>query len=79
MKKPTILLTGVALAATLPLTALAQDKEPVKIALVTSKGAHGVPGSAIVVLAATLHAIPAIPAIADIGAATSTTANGDGD
>ena len=37
MKKPTILLTGVALAATLPLTALAQDKEPVKIALVTSK------------------------------------------
>lgn len=37
MKKPTILLTGVALAATLPLAALAQDKEPVKIALVTSK------------------------------------------
>ena len=37
MKKPTALLTGVALAATLPLTALAQDKEPVKIALVTSK------------------------------------------
>ncbi|MDA1840321.1 cation:dicarboxylase symporter family transporter, partial [Bacillus cereus group sp. BY17LC] len=33
------------------------------IALVTTKGAHGVPGSAIVVLAATLHAIPAIPAI----------------
>ncbi|CAM4111010.1 Na+/H+-dicarboxylate symporter [Comamonas aquatilis] len=33
------------------------------IALVTSKGAHGVPGSAIVVLAANLHAIPAIPAI----------------
>jgi aerobic C4-dicarboxylate transport protein len=33
------------------------------IALITSKGAHGVPGSAIVVLAATLHAIPAIPAI----------------
>ena len=33
------------------------------IALVTSKDAHGVPGSAIVVLAATLHAIPAIPAI----------------
>ena len=33
------------------------------IALVTSKGAHGVPGSAIVVLAATLQAIPAIPAI----------------
>jgi aerobic C4-dicarboxylate transport protein len=30
---------------------------------VTSKGAHGVPGSAIVVLAATLQAIPAIPAI----------------
>ena len=37
MKKPTILLTGVALAATLPLAVLAQDKEPVKIALVTSK------------------------------------------
>jgi aerobic C4-dicarboxylate transport protein len=33
------------------------------IALVTSKGAHGVPGSAIVILAATLTAIPAIPAI----------------
>ncbi len=33
------------------------------ISLITSKGAHGVPGSAIVVLAATLHAIPAIPAI----------------
>ena len=32
------------------------------ISLVTSKGAHGVPGSAIVVLAATLQAIPAIPA-----------------
>lgn len=33
------------------------------VALVTSKGAHGVPGSAIVILAATLHAIPAIPAV----------------
>ena len=33
------------------------------IALITSKGAHGVPGSAIVILAATLTAIPAIPAI----------------
>src|ERR1700750_3153280 len=33
------------------------------VALLTSKGAHGVPGSAIVVLAATLAAIPAIPAI----------------
>ena len=33
------------------------------IALITSKGAHGVPGSAIVILAATLAAIPAIPAI----------------
>lgn len=33
------------------------------ISLVTSKGAHGVPGSAIVVLAATLQAIPAIPAV----------------
>jgi aerobic C4-dicarboxylate transport protein len=33
------------------------------IALVTSKGAHGVPGSAIVVLAATLQAIPVIPAV----------------
>ena len=33
------------------------------ISLVTSKGTHGVPGSAIVVLAATLQAIPAIPAI----------------
>ncbi|MBI2310902.1 MAG: C4-dicarboxylate transporter DctA [Betaproteobacteria bacterium] len=33
------------------------------ISLLTSKGAHGVPGSAIVILAATLAAIPAIPAI----------------
>ena len=33
------------------------------VALITSKGAHGVPGSAIVILAATLAAIPAIPAI----------------
>lgn len=33
------------------------------VALVTSKGAHGVPGSAIVILAATLSAHPAIPAI----------------
>jgi aerobic C4-dicarboxylate transport protein len=33
------------------------------VSLVTSKGAHGVPGSAIVILAATLNAIPAIPAI----------------
>lgn len=33
------------------------------VALITSKGAHGVPGSAIVILAATLQAIPAIPAI----------------
>ncbi len=29
----------------------------------TSKGAHGVPGSAIVILAATLNAVPAIPVI----------------
>ncbi len=33
------------------------------ISLVTSKGAHGVPGSAIVILAATLNAVPAVPAI----------------
>lgn len=33
------------------------------VSLITSKGAHGVPGSAIVVLAATLQAIPTIPAI----------------
>ena len=33
------------------------------VSLVTSKGAHGVPGSAIVILAATLSAVPAIPAI----------------
>lgn len=37
MRKPTTLLTGVALAAALPLGVLAQDKEPIKIALVTSK------------------------------------------
>lgn len=33
------------------------------VSLLTSKGAHGVPGSAIVVLAATLSALPVIPAI----------------
>ncbi len=33
------------------------------VALITSKGAHGVPGSAIVILAATLSAHPSIPAI----------------
>jgi len=33
------------------------------VSLITSKGAHGVPGSAIVILAATLAVIPAIPAI----------------
>ncbi|MCJ2131377.1 dicarboxylate/amino acid:cation symporter [Methylobacterium sp. E-045] len=33
------------------------------IALLTSKGSHGVPGSAIVVLAATLSAVPEIPVI----------------
>ena len=33
------------------------------VSLLTSKGAHGVPGSAIVVLAATLSAIPVIPVI----------------
>jgi aerobic C4-dicarboxylate transport protein len=33
------------------------------IALITSKGAHGVPGSAIVILAATLTTIPAIPVV----------------
>ena len=33
------------------------------VSLVTSKGAHGVPGSAIVILLATLNAVPTIPAI----------------
>lgn len=33
------------------------------ISIITSKGAHGVPGSAIVILAATLSTIPAIPMI----------------
>jgi aerobic C4-dicarboxylate transport protein len=31
------------------------------VALLTSKGAHGVPGSAIVILAATLSSVPALP------------------
>ncbi len=35
----------------------------VLVSLVTSKGAHGIPGSAIVILAATLSAIPAIPVL----------------
>lgn len=33
------------------------------VSMIASKGAHGVPGSAIVILAATLSAIPAIPMI----------------
>jgi aerobic C4-dicarboxylate transport protein len=33
------------------------------VSLVTSKGAHGVPGSAIVILAATLSAVPSVPVI----------------
>jgi aerobic C4-dicarboxylate transport protein len=33
------------------------------ISLVTSKGAHGIPGSAIVILLATLNAVPTVPAI----------------
>ena len=33
------------------------------VSLITSKGAHGIPGSAIVILAATLKAIPAIPVV----------------
>ncbi|WP_323121479.1 C4-dicarboxylate transporter DctA [Burkholderia alba] len=33
------------------------------VSLLTSKGAHGIPGSAIVILAATLSAIPAIPVL----------------
>ena len=33
------------------------------VSLITSKGAHGVPGSAIVILAATLKAVPSVPAI----------------
>jgi aerobic C4-dicarboxylate transport protein len=33
------------------------------ISLVTSKGAHGIPGSAIVILLATLNAVPAVPVI----------------
>ncbi len=35
----------------------------VLVSLVTSKGAHGIPDSAIVILAATLSAIPAIPVL----------------
>ena len=33
------------------------------VSLLTSKGAHGVPGSAIVILAATLKAVPSIPPV----------------
>ncbi|KVE39773.1 C4-dicarboxylate transporter DctA [Burkholderia sp. TSV86] len=33
------------------------------VSLLTSKGAHGIPGSAIVILAATLSAIPALPVL----------------
>ncbi|MFY1020992.1 C4-dicarboxylate transporter DctA [Ectopseudomonas khazarica] len=47
--------TGTALSAGDLLTILL-------VSLVTSKGAHGIPGSALVILAATLTAVPAIPA-----------------
>ena len=33
------------------------------VSLLTSKGAHGIPGSAIVILAATLTAIPGLPVV----------------
>lgn len=33
------------------------------VSLITSKGAHGIPGSALVILAATLSVIPSLPAI----------------
>ncbi|HEX4407453.1 MAG TPA: C4-dicarboxylate transporter DctA [Xanthobacteraceae bacterium] len=33
------------------------------VSLVTSKGAHGIPGSAIVILLATLNAVPAVPVL----------------
>ena len=33
------------------------------VSLITSKGAHGIPGSAIVILAATLTAIPDLPVV----------------
>ncbi|MFK8333371.1 cation:dicarboxylate symporter family transporter, partial [Pseudomonas sp. BJa5] len=33
------------------------------VSLMTSKGAHGIPGSALVILAATLTDIPAIPVV----------------
>ncbi|TCO76027.1 aerobic C4-dicarboxylate transport protein [Plasticicumulans lactativorans] len=33
------------------------------VSLITSKGAHGIPGSALVILAATLSSVPAIPVI----------------
>ena len=48
--------TGTPLAMTDLLTILL-------VSLITSKGAHGIPGSALVILAATLTAIPAIPVV----------------
>ena len=52
----------IAQATNTPLT-LTELLTILAVALVTSKGAHGVPGSAIVILAATLTAIPSIPII----------------
>ncbi|NBA93400.1 C4-dicarboxylate transporter DctA [Pseudomonas sp. R5(2019)] len=48
--------TGTPLAMTDLLTILL-------VSLITSKGAHGIPGSALVILAATLTAVPAIPVV----------------
>ncbi|HMN71654.1 MAG TPA: C4-dicarboxylate transporter DctA [Rhodoblastus sp.] len=58
----TLAVVFIAQATNTPLS-LGQMLLVLGISLVTSKGAHGVPGSAIVILAATLNAVPAIPAI----------------
>jgi aerobic C4-dicarboxylate transport protein len=58
----TLAVVFVAQATNTPLS-LADLMLVLGVSLITSKGAHGVPGSAIVILAATLKAVPSIPAI----------------
>ena len=56
----TLAVLFIAQATDTDLTA-AQTVSILLVALLTSKGAHGVPGSAIVILAATLSSVPALP------------------
>ena len=61
-RQPTLAVVFIAQATNTPLS-FGDLLLVLGVSLITSKGAHGVPGSAIVILAATLNAVPSIPAI----------------